>query len=204
MYKYLTLFFSVTLFCCGCKSDSVPSKYIQPKQMTGLLVQVHLIDGSLYNGLQGGDSLYKYGMGKYLAAFKKFDTDSAQFRKSMEYYSSEPDKLLKIYDSVEVRIKTMSDSVNLEQNKQRAITHKADSLKADSVRKALMKPKTPAQKADSVKQAKIQQRATLRRVDSLKADFYKKQAETKRAMKSKVDSVKKLKHRLRPNAVPIK
>ena len=203
MYKYLTLFFSVTLFLCGCKGDSVPSKFIQPKQMTGLLVQIHLIDGSLYNGLQGGDSLYKYGMGKYLAAFKKFDTDSAQFRKSMQYYASEPDKLFKIYDSVEVRIKTMSDSVNLAQNKLRAITQKADSLKADSVKKAMLKPKTPVQKADSVKQAKIRERTMARKADSVKADLLK-QAKTKRAMTLKIDSVRKLKHRLRPNAVPIK
>jgi len=203
MYKYLTLFFSVTLFLCGCKGDSVPSKFIQPKQMTGLLVQIHLIDGSLYNGLQGGDSLYKYGMGKYLDAFRKFDTDSAQFRKSMQYYASEPDKLFKIYDSVEVRIKTMSDSVNLSQNKQRAITQKADSLKADSVRKALLKPKTPAQKADSVKQAKIRERVMAQKADSLKADLAK-QAKTKRAMNSKIDSAKKLKHRKKLNAVPIK
>jgi len=203
MYKYLTLFFSVTLFLCGCKSDSVPSKFIQPKQMTGLLVQVHLIDGSLYNGLQGGDSLYKYGMGKYLDAFRKFNTDSAQFRKSMEYYASEPDKLFKIYDLVEVRIKTMSDSVNLVQNKQRAITQKADSLKADSVKKALLKPKTAAQKADSVKQAKIRERVMNRKADSLKAGLVK-QAKTKRTMKSKIDSARKLKHRKKLNAVPIK
>ncbi|QEC75144.1 DUF4296 domain-containing protein [Mucilaginibacter ginsenosidivorax] len=201
MYKYLTLFFSVTLFLCGCKSDSVPSKFIQPQKMTGLLVQIHLIDGSLYNGLQGGDSLYKYGMGKYLDAFRKFDTDSAQFRKSMQYYASEPDKLFKIYDSVEVRIKTMSDSVNLAQNKQRATTQKADSLKADSVRKALLKPKTPAQKADSVKQAKIRERVMAHKADSLKADLAK-QAKTKRAMNSKIDSAKKLKHRKKLNAVP--
>lgn len=203
MYKYLTLFFSVTLFLCGCKSDSVPSKFIQPKQMTGLLIQIHLIDGSLYNGLQGGDSLYKYGMGKYLAAFKKFNTDSAQFRKSMQYYASEPDKLFKIYDSVEVRIKTMSDSVNLAQNKQRMANQKADSLKANSVRKAMLRPKTAAQKADSVKQAKIRESVMARKADSLKNDLAK-QAKIKRAMNSKIDSAKKLKHRKKLNAVPIK
>ncbi|WP_184542218.1 DUF4296 domain-containing protein [Mucilaginibacter sp. FT3.2] len=181
MYKYLTLFFSVTLFCCGCKSNSVPNKFIQPNAMTGLLVQIHLIDGSLYNNVQVQDTLYKYGMGKYLAAFKRFNTDSAQFRKSLVYYSNDPDKLSAIYDKVDLRIKAMSDSVNQVQAKERTATHKADSLRLDSIKKANMKPKTAAQKADSVKQLKVKQAINLKR-----------------------DSVKKLNHRLKPNAVPIK
>ncbi|MCS3734490.1 DUF4296 domain-containing protein [Mucilaginibacter dorajii] len=181
MHKYIILFFSVTLFWCGCKSGGVPGKYIQPQAMTGLLVQIHLIDGSLYNGTQAPDSLYKYGMGKYLDAFRKFNTDSAQFRKSMEYYTNTPDKLTAIYDNVDKRIKALSDSLNAEQAKERTRLLKKDSLKTDSIKKANLKHKTPAQKVDSVKQAK-----------------------TKKAMDAKIDSIKKLKYRPKPNAVPIK
>jgi hypothetical protein len=183
MYKYLTLFFSVTLFLCGCKSDSVPGKFIQPHAMTGLLVQIHIIDGSLYNNTQAPDSLYKYGMGKYLDAFRKFHTDSAQFRKSMKYYADEPDKLSTIYDEVDKRIKTMMDSVNQIQTKKRLITQKADSLKTDSVRKAtmkLVKPMKPGSKADSLQKIRV-----------------------KKIMDTKLDSIKKLKHRPKPNAVPV-
>ncbi len=181
MHKYIILFFSVTLFWCGCKSDSVPGKFIQPDAMTGLLVQIHLIDGSLYNGTQAPDSLYKYGMGKYLDAFRKFHTDSAQFRKSMNYYSGEPDKLTAIYDKVDKQIKALSDSLNAEQAKERTRQLKKDSLKTDSTKKANLLHKMPAQKADSVKQAK-----------------------TKKAMDAKIDSMKKIKHTTKPNAVPIK
>lgn len=181
MHKYLILFFSVTLFWCGCKSDSVPNKFIQPNVMARLLVQIHVVDGSLYNNTQVPDSLYKYGMGKYLAVFKKFGTDSAQFRKSMDYYSEEPDKLMAIYDKVDLQIKALSDSVNRIQTQKNAAVRKADSLKTDSARKANLKPKTAIQKADSVKDAKAKQRILL-----------------------KIDSFKKLKHRPKPNAVPIK
>jgi hypothetical protein len=149
--------------------------------MADLLVQIHLIDGSLYNGTQVPDSLYHYGMGKYLDAFRKFNTDSAQFRKSMEYYSSEPDKLTAIYDKVDKRIKALSDSLSAEQAKERTRLLKKDSLKTDSIKKANLKPKTHAQKADSVKQAKA-----------------------KKIMDAKIDSIKKLKHTPKPNAVPIK
>lgn len=181
MYKYLTLFFSVTLFCCGCKSNSVPNEFIQPNAMAGLLVQIHLIDGVLYNNVQTQDTLYKYGMGKYLEAFRKFNTDSARFRKSLAYYANDPDKLSAVYDQVDLRMKAMTDSVNQIQAKERTTVHKKDSLRLDSIKKANLKPKTAAQKADSVKQSK-----------------------TKQAMNLKLDSVKKLKHRLKPNAVPVK
>jgi len=178
MHKYITLFFSVTLFWCGCKSDSVPGKYIQPETMTDLLVQIHLIDGSLYNNTQAPDSLYKYGMGKYLDAFNKYHVDSAMFRKSFDYYSSEPDKLIAIYDQVDLKIKALNDSVTQVQNRDMTARRKADSVRADSARKAnLKKIGDMTNKADSAKRAQ--------------------------ASRLKSDSVKKLKH-TKPNAVPIK
>jgi hypothetical protein len=186
MYKYLILFFSVTLFLCGCKSDSVPDKFIQPNVMAALLVQIHLVDGSLYNGTQVPDSLYKYGMGKYLAVFKKIGVDSAQFRKSLDYYSEEPDKLSAIYDKVDLQIKGLTDSVNLVQTKNRLASQKIDSLRIDSAKKANKKPKTLAQKADSLKELKTRKALYAKR-DSIK-----------------IKKIKKLKHRSKRNAVPLK
>ena len=122
MHKYLILFFSVTLFLCACKSNGVPNGVIKPDVMANLLAEVHIIDGSLYNGFQSPDTLYKYGMGNYLATFEKFHTDSATFRKSMNYYATDPDKLSTIYDQVDAKIKALSDSVNLIQTKKRQAT----------------------------------------------------------------------------------
>jgi hypothetical protein len=198
MHKYIILFFSVTLIWCGCKSDSVPGKYIQPKEMAGLLVQVHLVDGSLYAGVQVPDSLYKFGMGKYLAAFKNAGTDSATFRKSMTYYTSEPEKLLAVYDLVDARMKVINDSINQIQVKKNTQIRKVDSLKADSVRKVAIKGLKTTPKKDSVKKADMKGLKTMPKADSIK------QRATKHKLAVKADSLRKLKIRRRPNAVPIK
>jgi hypothetical protein len=158
MHKYLILFFSVTLFLGACKSNSIPNGIIKPNDMAGLLTEIHIIDGRLYSGLQNPDTLYKYGMGNYLAAFEKFHTDSAGFRKSMNYYSTYPDKISDIYDQVDKRIKTLSDSVNLISTKERQAAQKADSIKAihkaDSIKKAAQKLQKPVSNADSLKKLK--------------------------------------------------
>ncbi|SDE69360.1 protein of unknown function [Mucilaginibacter pineti] len=167
MHKYLILFFSATLFLCGCKGNGTPSGIIKPEVMTGLLLQIHLIDGSLYSSVQMPDSLYKYGHGKYEAALKKFHVDSAQFRKSMNYYANESGKLYAIYDSVDNKLKKLTDSVNVASAKERAITRKADSLKTDSALKSRRKPLTPAQRMDSARNVSARQRISSR-MDSIR------------------------------------
>lgn len=215
MHKYLILFFSVTLFLCSCKSDGVPNGVIKPDVMAGLLTEIHLIDGRLYNGMQNPDTLYKYGMGNYLAAFEQFHTDSAIFKKSLNYYSTQPDKLSVIYDQVDARIKALTDSVNLVQTKIRQAQLKADSLKNDSVKKARQKMSKSELKADSIKTAARVKLQAQRTADSLKKvqeslrkpvqkiDSLKKAMRQKRKAAHIADSLKKLKQK-HPDALPKK
>jgi hypothetical protein len=131
MHKYNNLFFSVLLFLIACRADKAPEGIIKKDQMTALLTEVHIIDGSMYTVQQAPDSLYKYGTAKYLAAFKKFHTDSAQFKKSFKYYSFHPEVLETIYDQVATNLKQKSDSLTkLNQQKMAADSKRiADSLK---------------------------------------------------------------------------
>ena len=113
MHLYKTLFFSVLLFLCACKSeDTVPSEIIQPEQMPPIVAEIHIVDGDLYNVSQAADSLYKYSAGHYQAIFKKYHTDSTQFKKSFTWYTRNPVKLDKIYDEVLVILQKKSDSLN--------------------------------------------------------------------------------------------
>lgn len=188
MHKYLTLFFSVSLFLCACKSNRTPAGLIKPDAMAGLLTEIHLIDGRLYAGLQTPDTLYKYGMGNYLAAFERFHTDSGTFKKSLNYYAEYPDKLTDIYDKVDARIKVLGDSINKLQAIKRQADVKADSIRmvhrADSIKKAVHKAIKPISKADSIKKA-------AKKIDSIK-----------KVMK-KADFLKKLKQK-HPDALPKK
>jgi hypothetical protein len=112
MRKYISLFFLVSAFFTSCNLSSSPDGIIKPNRMVGLLIDIHTADGSLMNIIQEPDTLYKYGMGRYLAAFKKFGVDSAQFRASYKYYALHPDALSTIYDSVASKMKFKYDSLN--------------------------------------------------------------------------------------------
>jgi hypothetical protein len=161
MHKYITLFFSAALFLCACNGKSIPGDVLKPEAMAGILTEMHIIDGSLYNTMQVPDSLYKYGAGKYIAMFKRQHTDTAKFNRSMRYYATQPDKLLAIYDQVDIRIKSKTDSLAKVQTEQSKAAHKADSLKnlniktkTDSARKIIPHENPAARRADSLENLK--------------------------------------------------
>src|ERR1700712_996987 len=98
MHKYNKLFFSVLLFLTACISNTVPDGIIKEDRMTSLLIDMHIVDGSMYTVMQQPDSLYKHGTGRYLAIFKKYNTDSLEFKKSFKYYCSNPETLQTMYE----------------------------------------------------------------------------------------------------------
>ncbi|HEY4323514.1 MAG TPA: DUF4296 domain-containing protein [Mucilaginibacter sp.] len=117
MRKYITLFFSVSLFLFACNKSKPSDSIINHDRMISLLTDIHLVDGGMYTH-QVPDSLYKYGMGMYLSLFKKYNTDSAQFRKSYKYYTTQPAELQTMYEQVLKNLKQKTDSVNTLQLKQ--------------------------------------------------------------------------------------
>jgi hypothetical protein len=110
MRKYIFLFFSVLPFLLACNGGT-PDGIIKQDKMVALLTQVHLTDGTLLSIQQDPDTLYKYGTARFIALFKKYGTDSGQFRRSFIYYSSQPDKLLEIYDKVAKNLQAKTDSI---------------------------------------------------------------------------------------------
>ncbi|MDF2431531.1 MAG: hypothetical protein JWP44_1162 [Mucilaginibacter sp.] len=120
MHKYIALFFSVTFFLTACKG-SHPEGIIDHNRMIRLLTEVHIVDGSLYSVSQSPDSLYKYGVGSYVALFKRFHTDTTQFKKSMAYYTTQPTELQEMYVQVQQILKQKTDSLNkVQQNMNQA------------------------------------------------------------------------------------
>ncbi|MDP9048098.1 MAG: DUF4296 domain-containing protein [Bacteroidota bacterium] len=122
MLKYITFFFSVSVFLFACKADKTGNGIISHDRMVNLLTEVHLVDGGLYTIKPEADSLYKYGTGKYVALFTKYHTDSVRFKKSLSYYATQPLELQKIYDQIAFNLKQKTDSVNKLQLKQNAVS----------------------------------------------------------------------------------
>ncbi|MCC8408135.1 DUF4296 domain-containing protein [Mucilaginibacter sp. UR6-1] len=111
MRKYIILFFSALAVFCSC-GDNTPDGILDEKRMADVLVDVHIANGTMFMIPSIPDSLYKYGLGKYLLVFKKHGTDSAQFTRSYKYYTRDVEKLVAIYDVVNKGLQKKSDSLN--------------------------------------------------------------------------------------------
>jgi hypothetical protein len=112
MRKHNILFFLALLFLVAC-IDSRSDGIIEQDEMVNLLVDVHIVDGSMYNiDSPHADSLYKYGIDRYVKVFKKHKTDSTQFDKSLKYYSLHPEQLEEMYTVVSQKLKAKLDSIN--------------------------------------------------------------------------------------------
>ena len=118
MRKYIILFFSALVILCACHRS--PEGIIEEKKMINLLVDVHMADGVLFTTSAAPDSLYKYGTGKFITVFKKYQVDSLQFIKSYKYYAANPELLLSMFDAIGKKLQLKSDSLSkifIKQNK---------------------------------------------------------------------------------------
>ena len=162
MRFYLIGFFCVSLLfiSCGGSDDwrKIPPGIIPERNFAVMLTEIHIADGSL-SAYPNADSLAKYGMGLYLAIFKLHRTDSAEFRKSLKFYTTRPDILSEIYTGVNLRLNKKVDSL-------KKIIAKTE---LDSVNKVKAKLKL---KADSIKKVKVKLKADSVKIkakqDSLK------------------------------------
>jgi hypothetical protein len=113
MRKHNILFFLALLFLGACIGSNVPDGIIKPDKMTNLMVDVHIVDGSISDiDIQTPDSLYKYGINRYLKVFERHHTDSLQFKKSMEYYSLHTEQLEEMYAEITQILQAKNDSIN--------------------------------------------------------------------------------------------
>ena len=126
MRKHITWFFSALLFLCACRGNT-PKGIIDRDDMVRLLAEVHIVDGSLYNQAVN-DSLYKYGTDRYAYVFKQFHTDSTQFKRSVKYYTTQSDELMKMYIEVGRILQKKSDSLTKVRMQEAEKTRKQEEL----------------------------------------------------------------------------
>src|SRR5690606_12856787 len=107
----IILFFMILV---GCKSDR-PKNLIKEKDMTRLLLDLHLAESYLYTW--SGDSLQKKSADFIAGIYEKYNTDSALFRESLEYYASHPQTLNQIYIDVDKQLKDMETQIREREEK---------------------------------------------------------------------------------------
>jgi len=112
MRKYIVLFFSTLVFICSCKYGRTPAGILKPDDMVKVLVEIHLADASIANvNYPQQDSMYYYTISRYLQTFKRMRTDSAQFRRSLKFYTQRPEQLQDIYTEVVKILQDKNDSL---------------------------------------------------------------------------------------------
>lgn len=99
----------------GCKSK-IPEGIIDTERMEGILYDIHIVDGYISN-IYVQDSARRVAAAYYKGIYKKFNTDSAAYTKSLNYYYQNPEKLQEMYKVISARL-----------DKQKAEMKKADSL----------------------------------------------------------------------------
>jgi len=170
MRNYKILFFLPLLFLLSCK-DKEAAGILSQEDMQAILVDVHIVDGTLFEVPGFPDSLYKYSVGKYQRVFEQHHTDSVQFKKSFIYYSNRPNELFKIYGKVVPAIKFKADSAA-------TVKRKADSL--ENIRQQKINAAIAKRAADSIKSVNDKK---------LKADSLKKKVKPASAVKPKKNAL---------------
>ena len=123
--KCLILFFFVSIFVTACRDGRAPEGVIENTKMISLLTDIHLID-SYFSSSGRYDSTSQPVNNYYRVVFKKYDTDSVQFQKSLRYYSANPDVLDTMYHQVLQKINRLE---KIEVSKEQRKTKRSELLK---------------------------------------------------------------------------
>jgi hypothetical protein len=103
IYNLRLIFFSILIFVLSsCKSrPSPPEGTIDTETMSKILVEIHVAETKVNRlGVINFDSTkaaYKYFESQIMLKYK---TDTAQYRKSYDFYAANPEYLIDIYDDV--------------------------------------------------------------------------------------------------------
>ncbi|TCD08416.1 DUF4296 domain-containing protein [Pedobacter frigidisoli] len=129
----------------GCK-PSIPSDIIQTDRMEKILYDMHIVDGYL-STIYVVDSAKKVAASYYNGIYKKFDTDSVEYNRSLIYYNNNPKELELMYKNIQKALAKQKKGVDVADAMIKKKKFKADSLvivkkfKADSISiKKKMKP----------------------------------------------------------------
>ena len=89
----------------ACSSDEKPKNLIDQSTMVNIMTDVHLMEAEINNlHLQHQDSsVFMYQKLK-VKMLKKYNTDTATFHNSFNYYILNPDKMKPIYSEVKKKL----------------------------------------------------------------------------------------------------
>lgn len=115
---------AISIIIFGCK-DKLPKGIIEAERLQKILYDIHVVDGYI-SSVPGQDSARKVAASYYKGIYKKFNTDSAQYNRSLNYYYAHPKELSEIYANISKEI-----------GAQKRAMEKIDSVKQAKLKKAV-------------------------------------------------------------------
>ncbi len=98
MKYFLIIFF--TFLVISCSKNKIPKGILTPKEITPVLVELHIAE-SLLSQRHGRDgSVENYSNDLYLSILMKYKLDKKVFEQSVLYYGKHPETYRPIYDEV--------------------------------------------------------------------------------------------------------
>ena len=120
-------------YSCGQK---VPEGVVPQQQMSALLLDMHLADGELASMLVDSARIYRNAY--YEAIFNRYAIDSTVFEQSMEFYSTRPALMKKLYITIEKQLESYNMAEQKAVEEKYSAQRKADSIvnarRTDSLR----------------------------------------------------------------------
>ena len=110
---WILFFASIAMF--GCTKNEPPKGIISKENMIGLLVDMHITDSYL-NQVPNPDTLQMQAKARYNYIFKRYNTDSTKFSKSLNYYSLKSKELNEMYQKVTDSLDVLQKSLHPKPN----------------------------------------------------------------------------------------
>jgi len=105
MKKVLLLFFTIVLTSCSKKQVVVPEDVISRDTMIVILSEIHLAEASIQVlSVDMNDSTQNAAYGLYRYIFQKHKITDADFKRSFDFYQSNPAYFHEMYNDVITRL----------------------------------------------------------------------------------------------------
>ena len=105
MKNYLAIL--IIIFVLACSKNSVTKGILSEKQITPVLVELHLADAINAQQFTSEVNRNNFKEDLYLSILKKFKLDRKDFEASILYYGKHPDLYKPVYDEVLNRLNEM-------------------------------------------------------------------------------------------------
>lgn len=110
--KKTLAFFGLLIFfgACNALKEGAPADLIPSDKMALILLEVHktetMSSRMSFKTFDSAKVAYDY---LELKIFEKFNVDSSQYRRSYEFYATNPDEFVKIYENIEAMLEKEKD-----------------------------------------------------------------------------------------------